>query len=152
MTSREHAHVGTVKWCIEARWYRTSSVSVIRPVLEYACPVWHTSLPVYLSDHIATIQGCLRTIFPGYSYDETRSISNLRTLFKRRTKLCQSCFWKMHNADHKVNKLRPNQRNISYGLITHNNLPVSQARTVRFRDFRRSLTPWDLAHWQHDVL
>ena len=24
-------------------------VSVIRPVLEYACPVWHTSLPMYLS-------------------------------------------------------------------------------------------------------
>ena len=48
-------------------------VSVIRPVLEYACPVWHTSLPMYLSDHIETIQKrCLRTIFPGYSYDEAR--------------------------------------------------------------------------------
>ena len=23
-------------------------VSVIRPVLEYACPVWHTSIPMYL--------------------------------------------------------------------------------------------------------
>ena len=36
-------------------------VSVIRPVLEYACPVWHTSLPMYLSDNIETIQKrCLR--------------------------------------------------------------------------------------------
>ena len=24
-------------------------VSVVRPVLEYACPVWHTNLPQYLS-------------------------------------------------------------------------------------------------------
>ena len=27
-------------------------VSVVRPVLEYACPVWHTNLPQYLSDNI----------------------------------------------------------------------------------------------------
>ena len=26
-------------------------VSVVRPVLEYACPVWHTNLPQYLSDN-----------------------------------------------------------------------------------------------------
>ena len=43
-------------------------VSVIRPVLEYACPVWHTSLPMYVSDNIETIQNrCLRTIFPGHN-------------------------------------------------------------------------------------
>ena len=125
-------------------------VSVIRPVLEYACPVWHTSLPMYLSDNIETIQKrCLRTIFPGHSYDEARSISNLPTLFERRTKLCQSYFRKMHNADHKLNKLLPNQRNISYDLRTYNTLPVPLARTDRCR---RSLIPWGLANWQHNVL
>ena len=31
-------------------------VSIIRPVLEYACPVWSTSLPNYLSDAIEMIQ------------------------------------------------------------------------------------------------
>ena len=31
-------------------------VSVVRPVLEYACPVWHTNLPQYLSDNIEVIQ------------------------------------------------------------------------------------------------
>ena len=31
-------------------------VSVVRPVLEYACPVWHTNLPKYLSDNIGMIQ------------------------------------------------------------------------------------------------
>ena len=79
-------------------------VSVIRPVLEYACPVWQTSLPMYLSDNIETIQKrCIRTIFPGNSYDEARSISNIPTLFKRCAKLCQSYFRKMHNAVHKLN-------------------------------------------------
>ena len=125
-------------------------VSVIRPVLEYACPVWHTSLPMYLSDNIETIQKrCLRTILPWHSYDEARSISNLPTLFERRTKLCQSYFRKMHNADHKLNKLLPNQRYIPYGLRTHNTLPVPLARTDRFR---RSLIPWGLANWQHNCV
>ena len=27
-------------------------ISVVRPVLEYACPVWHTNLHKYLSDSI----------------------------------------------------------------------------------------------------
>ena len=31
-------------------------VSIIRPVLEYACPVWSTRLPTYLSDAIELIQ------------------------------------------------------------------------------------------------
>ena len=31
-------------------------VSVVRPVLEYACPIWHTNLRQYLSDNIEVIQ------------------------------------------------------------------------------------------------
>ena len=34
----------------------TVYVSVVKPVLEYACPVWHTNLPQYLSDNIEVIQ------------------------------------------------------------------------------------------------
>ena len=116
-------------------------VSVIRPVLEYACPVWHTSLPMYLSDNIETIQmRCLRTIFHGHSYDEARSISNLPTLFERRTKLCQSYFRKMHNADHKLNKLLPNQRNISYDLRTYNRVHrvLSGQNSRTFKDISRT--------------
>ena len=30
-------------------------ISVVRPVLEYACPVWHTNLPKHLSDNIEMI-------------------------------------------------------------------------------------------------
>ena len=29
---------------------------IVRPVLEYACPVWHTNLPIYLSDDIEMVQ------------------------------------------------------------------------------------------------
>ena len=41
-------------------------VSIIRPVLEYACPVWSTSLLKYVSDAIEMIQKrVLRSIHPG---------------------------------------------------------------------------------------
>ena len=34
----------------------TVYISAARPVLEYACQVWHTNLPKYLSDSIELIQ------------------------------------------------------------------------------------------------
>ena len=39
-------------------------VSVVIPVLEYVCPIWHTNLPQYLSDNIEVIQTmALKCIF-----------------------------------------------------------------------------------------
>ncbi len=39
---------------------------VVRPTLEYACPVWHTGLPQYLSDGLDIIQTpALCSIYPG---------------------------------------------------------------------------------------
>ena len=63
----------------------TVYLSVIRPVLEYACPVWHTNLQQYLSDNIETIQKrALSCIFRGASYLEILSIMGLQTLKDRR--------------------------------------------------------------------
>ena len=44
----------------------TIHVCVVRPVLEYACPMWHTNLPIYLSENIEMVQKrAIRAIFPG---------------------------------------------------------------------------------------
>ena len=49
----------------------TIYISVVRPVVEYACPVWSTNLPVYLSDNIEMLQKrTVRAIFPGMSYHD----------------------------------------------------------------------------------
>ncbi len=46
-------------------------LSVIRPVLEYACPVWSTCLRKYLSDSMEMVQKrALMCIYPGQPYDE----------------------------------------------------------------------------------
>ena len=63
------------------------------PVLEYACPVWHTNLQQYLSDNIETIQKrAFRCIFRGASYAEILSNVGLQTLKDRRDCICKKIF------------------------------------------------------------
>ena len=61
----------------------------IRPVLEYACPVWHTSLPRKLSDQLEQIRA-LRIIVPHLSYTDGLNELDLTTLEERREFLCKS--------------------------------------------------------------
>ena len=42
----------------------TVYITVIKPVLEYACQVWHFNIPEYLSDDIEVQKRALRIILP----------------------------------------------------------------------------------------
>ena len=47
----------------------TVYISVVRPVVYYACPAWHTNLPINISENIEMIPKIdLKVIFPGKSY------------------------------------------------------------------------------------
>ena len=113
-------------------------VSVIRPVVEYACPVWHTNLPKYLSDNIDIIQKrCLKTIFPGYQYENILQMVNLPTLHRRCDELCRVYFAKTKSNDHKLNALLPNGRSVPYTLrlcYLCNKLPIPRAKTNRYKN------------------
>jgi len=57
----------------------------IRPVLEYASPVWHFSLTQSLSDQIEHIQKrTIKIAFPEDSYSTSLEMANLPTLYQRR--------------------------------------------------------------------
>ena len=121
-------------------------ISVIRPVVEYACPAWHTNLPKYLSDNIELIQKrCTKTIFPGCSYDDILEMTSLSTLHDRRTTLCRTYFNKMNRSNHKLNALLPDRRTVPYDLRASNGLPVPSAKTNRYTN---SLIPWGLSNCQ----
>ena len=61
----------------------TIYVSVIRPVLEYACPVWHTNLNRHLTESIETVQKrALKCIYPGNEYGDILCSKNLPCLKK----------------------------------------------------------------------
>ena len=63
--------------------------SCIRPLLEYASPVFHNSLPQYLNLDIERVQKrCINRIFPGVSYEEGLKLAKLETLCDRRSEAC----------------------------------------------------------------
>ena len=66
---------------------------IIRPVCEYAAPVWATSLTQNQKDKLENIQKrALNIIKPGLQYQESLQQLNLMTLEKRRLNICKDFF------------------------------------------------------------
>ena len=75
------------------RFFKT----VIRSLLEYACPVWHNSLTNEQSDRIESIQKRALKIICGFNiidYEQMRFLYNLPSLTERRETLCEWFFEK----------------------------------------------------------
>ena len=63
--------------------------ALVRYILEYACPLWHTNLPLYLSDKTEHVQKrAFRIIYPGHGCDDALSIAQCPRLKDRRQNLC----------------------------------------------------------------
>ena len=84
-------------------------VTMIRPILEYAVPVWQ-SIPEHLCQKIESIQRrALRIIFPeAGSYNEALQLTKLDTLFNRRVSICKGYMNKMKCSTHPLHFLLPN--------------------------------------------
>ena len=82
----------------------------IRPVAEYARPVFLTALPQYLSDQLERLQkGALRIISTNYlSYRQALKVFNIPTLYDRREAIGNSMFQEIsNNNNHKLYPLLP---------------------------------------------
>ena len=81
----------------------------MRPVVECACPVWHTNLPNYLSDDIETIQKrALKSIFHGKCYiDNILNENGMITLKERRGNLCKKYLRECSNLRECTQIVRP---------------------------------------------
>ncbi len=122
-------------------------LSIIRPVfIEYACPVWHSHLPKYLSGSTETIQKrALPCVYPGKDYDDILSSLNLNTLAQRRAMICGQCFNKIKSSSHKLHELLPQVRQLGHDIRSHNVCPLIKARTNRYSE---SFIPWSLRNCQ----
>ena len=108
-------------------------VSVVRPVLEYACPVWHTKLPKYLSDNIEMIQKrALKSIFPNKGYDDILYDLGMCTLHERRNVICEQYVKNMQGNSHKLHHLLPEERCMHYDMTRENKYPLTKNRTNRY--------------------
>ncbi len=119
---------------------------VVRPTLEYACPVWHTGLPKYLLDSLEMIQKrALRSIYPGYHYEDILQVTALQTLAQRGDQLCQEYFNKFKKDSNRVHHLLPPPRDPGYQLRSQIKYPKVKARTDMFA---RTFIPWALSNYQ----
>ena len=107
----------------------------VRPILEYACQVWHFSLTEKLSNQIEQIQKrAVKTILPNLSsYSERLVFLKLDTLADRRQLFCHK-FYKsiVINDTNKLNKLLPVPTNHPYSLRVPRTFPLFKCNTDRF--------------------
>jgi len=122
--------------------------SCIRPMLEYACAVWHSSLTIEQSKRIENIQRRAVTIIDGHcdylNYCET---NNLSTLHDRRELLTKSFFNNMFNVDNSLHYLLPFPR-ISETILKLRHYLQYEPCLAKTNRFKNSFLPYALEHYQ----
>ena len=111
-------------------------LTCIRPVREYACPVFHNALPAYLSAELEQLQKrAMRIIFPFVPYSDALHEANLETLSRRRRSITTKLFDSITcNSDHKLHELLPPRNNCESNLRRKRNFNVPLAKTKRLKN------------------
>ena len=114
------------------RFYST----VIRPVLEYGSPVFHHSLPDYLSNDLEQVQKrAMSIIAPCQSYRQSLDSFGLCSLRQRRDDLCSKVFTNITStSDHSLAHLLPPRHQGSYNLRRTRTFQLPRFRTNRFKN------------------
>ena len=117
--------------------------AMIRPILEYACPVWHSSLTDKLSNTLEWVQKrAFRTILgQGFqSYSEKLEHSRLPSPAERREEICEKKNYdSMKDPHHRLHHLLPAQRKSLMAFHRGRLAPIM--RTTRFA---KSFVPWSV--------
>ena len=111
-------------------------ISLIRSILEYCWPVWHTSLPQYLSDDVEKIQKrAFRIICPALVYAEAMKQLGCSSLYERREVICMKTVEKIEQRDTPLSRLLPLTRESVHGRDLRNskNRTSFLCRTNRYK-------------------
>ena len=122
--------------------------TVIRPILEYACPVWHSMLTKKLTSAIESQQiRAMRIIFGDIKYEEALELAGISTLQDRRENLTRKFFLSMCHPDNCLYYLLPAPRDneIVLRLRTPNKYSVPLCKTRRLQI---SFLPYSLNKFQ----
>ncbi len=92
-------------------------VAILRPLLEYACQVWHPGLNKHQELMLESVQKrALKIIFPKLKYEDALEKTGLPLLVTRRKEMCHNLFRKIQNSEHRLHKLLPPKRDNSHNL------------------------------------
>ena len=119
----------------------------IRLVLEYACQVWHFSIPQHLNHQIEQVQRrALRIALPHLSYSHGLEAMNIQTLNQRREEHCHKLYKKIFiQEDNKLKNLIPVPKLHKYSLRTPRTFDLIKCRTERLKSsfIPKSTSKWD---------
>ena len=111
-------------------------VTCIRPVLEYASPVFHRSLPNYISEDLERIQRrAFRIIYPDLSYSVALETVGLPKLHERREKISINLFDEIVcNLTHSLHSLLPQRKTCKYALRRKKDFTLPRCKTERLKN------------------
>ena len=85
--------------------------TLVRPLLEYCCPVWHSSLTINLSDKVELVQKrSMRIIYLTLNYDAALIQAKCSPLSVRRDSICTKTFDKLRQPGSRLEHLIPPSR------------------------------------------
>ena len=122
--------------------------SVIRPVLEYGCPVWQSGLTAEQRDRLESIQRrALRLISGSSDYEMQCALFDIEPIAVRLDNLARSFFRRICDPADCLNYLLPNERSseVVCRLRQPNLLPGVICRTNRYF---KSFLPYALNNYQ----
>ena len=108
--------------------------ALIRSILEYACPVWHSGLTSTQSNDIERVQKrCLRIVYPELSYRDALFVSGLEELATRRETITRNIFQDIKNSNNVIhNVLQKYESNCILPTRSDYNFKTPQAKTDRY--------------------
>ena len=109
--------------------------SLVRPILEYACQLWHASLTVQQIHMLESIQErSLSMAYPALSYDSAMTQAKLTPLCDRREDLCKRLFNKAQDPTHKLFPLLPPERKVLHNTRTAYKYVLPKTKTDRYKN------------------
>lgn len=124
--------------------------SVVRPVLEYACPIWQTNLTKDQRERIENVQRRALRIISGFGdYLSQCATFGIEPLAARFNHLTRSFFERICQPQDCLHRLVPPVRptDVTSRLRRCNKLPLPHCRTERFKS---SFLPFCLLNFQTD--
>ena len=126
--------------------------SIIRPVLEYACPVWQSGLTVEQRDRLESVQRrALRLISGSTDYELQCVLFGIEPISVRIDNLTRAFFYCICDTADCLNYLLSSERSIetAYSLRHVNHLPFITCRNNRFL---KSFLPYALSNYQFQLM
>ena len=124
--------------------------SFIRPILEYACPAWHSSLPQKLRDQVEQVQRrATKVILPSLSYSERLVELDLVTLNERRESLTRRFYSSVLDSSSRIHDILPARVEHKYCLRRPRALPLVKCNTKRLQN---SFLPYAIKNWDDIIV